>query len=261
MQNLLKTSLVTRAICCLAPLTGLALMLAGNSALAQWKIEVAPEYFYWKEQVSDREKIMDESGLRYGLELSYKQEKDAGWLYAARLKAYYGSVDQTWNGYSVKTTADYYGGFGELLYGYRWAPARDQYVDAMAGVGVEDWMRRSSGTNGYCENWLPIYIKAGLESRPEETGWTEAVGIKVPVYTVETVDFQQAGLPDVTLHPGTMVSGYAELGYIFNSNFSVVAFFDSYWFTKSSSAGTKTVQVYQPESKSYEAGVKLGWIF
>lgn len=240
---------------------------AAPSALGRWTIDVAPEYFYWQEFVNGV-KVDDESGLRYGLELSYKDLQDEGWLLAARFKIYYGSVDYnggTWAGAPVKTTTDYYGGLGELRYGYRWNVDEDQYLDLMGGFGLEDWHRSLNGAGGYNEKWLPINLKAGLELSPKEKGRIVTLGVKVPVYTTEVIDFGRVGGGTVTLHPGTLPSFYAEAGYKFTKNLSVTAYFDSYFFAKSSSETEEisgmNYQVYQPQTESFEVGVKAGWAF
>jgi len=122
---------------------------------------------------------------------------------------------------------------------------------------LDFWLRRLGSQYGYDEYWFPISVKAGVDLSPRETGWIGALGLKVPVYTYQTGDFGRLGGGTVTLHPGTMVSGYAEAGYKFTRNLSFSAFFDSYWFKQS----PVNEGFLQPESKSYEVGAKLGWNF
>jgi hypothetical protein len=164
-------------------LTGTALILSANSVLAQWKwnLGFAPEYFYWQENDGGA-KLLDESGLRYGLDLSGKQIQIESWLWAADFKIYYGSVDyngQTMGGTPLKSTTGYIGGSGEMRFGYRWSLARHQRVELMGGFGFEDWTRSLNGPGGYTENWLPIYFKAGLELTPDPTGWIGTVGVNL----------------------------------------------------------------------------------
>ena len=264
-------------------MAGMVLMLSASSALAQlkpeaapsdlaqlkpkaapsaptpWKFEIAPEYFYWQEQV-DGVKVLDESGLRYGLELSYKEPRNKGWVSAGRFKLYYGAVDydgQTMGGTPVKTTTDYYGGLLEGRLGYRWGLGEQQYLDLMGGIGFDFWVRSLQGEGGYNEYWFPFYLKAGLEISPRERGFIGTLGIKAPIYTTQVADLTGVGGDIVTLHPGVMPSGYSEAGYKFTKSLSLVAYFDSYWFAKS----PNSLGFYQPESKSYQVGVKLGWSF
>ncbi len=237
----------------------LAFALTGVHSSAQLRLELAPEYFYWQEDVNGS-KLLDESGARIGLELSYKPLRETGWLWAGRAKAYYGSVD--YSGYlelangeiePLKSTTEYYGGLLEGRYGYRWALGQEHFLDLMAGPGVELWLRRLGGPGGYDELWLPLYLKAGADLSPRERGWIASLGLKLPFYTTQWVYIT----PSPTLHPQPMVSGYAEAGYRFGPHFSLTAFFDSYWFNKS------PVQsgYYQPESKTFQAGAKIGWTF
>jgi hypothetical protein len=158
----------------------------------------------------------------------------------------------------------------EGRFGYRFALGTNHFLDAMGGLGFEGWLRRSRSEFGYDEYWFPLYLKAGVEVAPsKDTGWIGALGIKVPVYTTEEVDFGRLGGPTITLHPGVNPSGYAEAGYQFTPQLSLVAFFDSYWFAKSPVESrtfvtdTEVVRVgfLQPESKSYHVGLKLGWTF
>ncbi len=230
-----------------------------SSALAQLKLEAAPEYFYWEEDL-DGSKLLDESGFRIGLELSYKPPREQGWLWAGRAKVYGGSVDyngvlQLEGGETVplKSTTDYYGGLLEGRFGYRWPLWTEYYLDGLAGLGVEGWLRRLQGPGGYDEFWLPLYFKAGFDLAPRETGWVGAIGLKVPFYTSQFTNLEGSD----TLHPQPMVSAYAEAGYQFTRHFSATAFFDSYWFHESPVAA----HFFQPESKSYQVGAKLGWTF
>lgn len=247
-------------------LTGVALLLSANSLLAQWKwnLGFAPEYYYWQENANG-EKLLDESGMRYGVDLSGKQIQNNSWLWAAEFKMYYGSVDyngQTMGGTPVKTTTDYLGGFGEMRFGYRWHFISHQYVEFMGGFGLEDWERTLNGSGGYDENWMPIYFKAGLDLTPVPRGLIAALGVKVPIYTDQTVDLSRVGGPKFNLYPGVEPSVYGKLGYQFTRHLSAEAFFNSYWFAQSPIRDIGGgLAAYQPESKTYQVGVKVGWTF
>ncbi len=244
----------------------MTLVLSANSVLAQWKwnLGFAPEYYYWQENANGM-KLLDETGWRYGLDLSTKQIQNESWLWAAEFKMYYGRVDyngQTMGGTPVKSTTDYLGGFGEMRFGYRWNWPRHQHVEIMGGFGLEDWQRSLNGSGGYDENWMPIYFKAGLELTPAPKGWIGTLGVKVPVYTDQTVDLSRVGGPKFDLYPGTMPSVYAEAGYQFSNHLMAEAFFDSYWFSQSPTRDIGGgLAAYQPESKTYRVGVKVGWTF
>ena len=227
------------------------------------RVDLSPEYFYWREDYSGM-KLLDESGFRIGLEASYHPLVEKGWIWASRLKIYFGAVD--YNGgvqlaseaiMPLKSTTDYYGVLGEAGYGYRFGIGQDYYLDLLGRLTLDFWLRHLGSQFGYDEYWFPISVKAGVDLSPKNTGWLGAIGLKVPVYTYQTADFGRLGGGTVTLHPGTMVTPYAEAGYKFTRNFSVEAFFDSYWFKQS----PVNDGFLQPESKSYELGAKLGWTF
>ena len=134
---------------------------------------------------------------------------------------------------------------------------QDYCLDVLGRLALDFWLRRLGAQGGYDEYWFPISVKAGLDLSPKNVGWVAALGLKVPVYTYQTVDFRWLGGGTVTLHPRPMVTTYAEAGYKFTRNFSLTAFFDSYWFKQS----PEHEGFLQPESKSYEVGAKLGWTF
>jgi hypothetical protein len=168
---------------------------------------------------------------------------------------------QTQGGTPVKTTTDYFGVLGEFRYGYRWSLNERQSLDLMGGLGMENWARHLNGSGGYTENWFPIYLKAGLEISPHETGWLGTLGVKMPVYTEQTVDLTSFGIGNVTLHPAPRPSGYAEAGYKFTPRMSITAYFDSYWFGQSPTVNADGFQFFQPESFTYQVGLKFGWAF
>jgi hypothetical protein len=232
-----------------------------------WTLGFAPEYYYWQENANGA-KLLDESGIRYALTLSYKIAPVEGWLWAAQFKVYYGSVNydgQTQGGTPLKTTTVYYGGLGKIQSGYRWNIDEHYNLDVVGGFGFEDWLRSLNGPGGYNENWRPISFSADVELIPKANGMIATLGVKVPFYTTQVVELGRVGGGDVTLHPGTLPSPYAEAGYQFNKHLSLVAYFDSYLFAKSPTEttiiGGSYYEVYQPQSETYQVGAKLGWTF
>jgi len=227
------------------------------------KVDLSPEYFYWEEDYNGN-KLLDESGFRIGLEAAYNPLAEKGWIWASRVKVYFGAVGYNGSLQNLvtgavtpfKSTTDYYGILGEAGYGYRFGLGQDYFLDVLGRVTLDFWVRRlGGGQYGYDEYWFPISIKAGLDLSPKDVG---ALGLKVPVYTYQTADHNLFGVTfTTTLHPEPMVSPYAEAGYKFTKNFSLTGFFDSYWFKQSA----VNKGFLQPESKSYEVGAKIGWTF
>lgn len=231
----------------------------GGIASAQTKLEVAPEIFNWTEERNGMI-LVEEKGLRLGLELSSKQQKDTGWIAAGRAKIYFGEVDyvgQLQNGTPLETQTTYFGGLLEGRYGHRSDWGKQHYLDVMGGFGVELWQRSLGSQYGYDEYWMPFYYKLGVEICPKDKGFIGALGVKSPLYTRETVDLTALGGSTVDLNPGSKLSIYAEAGYQFTKSFSVAAFLDTYWFEQSPVSGG----VYQPESKSLQVGIKFSWAF
>jgi hypothetical protein len=76
--------------------------------------------------------------------------------------------------------------------------------------------------------------------------------VKVPVYNQVSADVPDVGW--TTTHPTTKPSGDAEVGYRINKRLSLTGFFESYWFGQSSKVGF--AQIFQPETKTFTAGLK-----
>ncbi len=237
--------------------------MARTNSPTIWKLEAGPEYYYWQETFGGK-KLLDETGPRYALELSGKVATPDDYLAAVRFKLYYGHVDyngQTQLGAPVKSTTDYYGGLVDFGVGRRWTSAKGRTLDLMGRFGVENWERDLNGPGGYAEHWIPLYVKLGVETEPEKNGWTGALGVKAAVYTFQEVDLNKFGLGKISLNPGTRPSGYGELGYQINQHLSVTGYFDSYWFAQSPNDNNGIIVAFQPESWTYQAGVKVGWTF
>ena len=243
-------------------------MLFGGSAIAQSRLDIAPEYFNWQEE-SNGEQLLEESGFRIGLDWSYKQDKGQRWFWGSEVKAYYGLVDydgHLQDGTPAKSETEYFGARLEGKFGYHYVDLGEKHsLDIIGGLGLDFWLRRldAGGNHGYDEYWLPFYLKAGVEVCPNtEKGWIAALGFKLPLYTIEMADLD---IITVTLHPKSYISAYAEAGYKFSRHLSVVAFFDSYRFARSDVAtifyGDQALTFWQPESEGYSVGAKLGWTF
>jgi hypothetical protein len=228
------------------------------------KIEAGAEYYYWQESEYGN-KLLDVTGPRYVLEFSDKRVWPDNWLVTAHAKVYYGQVDyhgQTQGGRPVNTFVDYYGGEFDFGGGKRWVSTKhDQNIDLVGRFGLEYWQRTLDGPGGYTEDWLPLFVKFGVETGPiDNKGWTSALGVKMSVWTFEHVDLSQYGLGSVDLNPKQRPAGYAEAGYQFN-HFSLTAYFDSYWFGRSDKEENGIIIAWQPNSWTYSAGLKAGWTF
>jgi hypothetical protein len=264
----------SRARSFLGAMAGVVFLFSSASALAQFRVDLAPEYYYWHEKnPATGGKFLDESGLRMGLEASYKPAVEAGWLWAARAKLYVGSVDyngglQSSAGFiAKKDTTKYLGGLVEAGYGYRSRIGDQHFLDIMGRVGVDYWSRDLPSSDdleflSYNETFLPVYLKLGVDLRPRtESGWIAAFGLKRPVYIRERIiaDIDEIGA--TTVRPTPKLSGYAETGYQFTRQLSVIAFVDSYRFGASDLVDVGFTSIQQPETYTYSAGIKVSWAF
>jgi len=237
------------------------LAACGVNLSAQTSLELVPEYFVWREYV-DGEQVLEETGGRIGVEFAGKSNPERGGVVAFRTKLYYGQVDydgQLQDGTSYQTETVYAGWLLEGGGGCRIPLNEHQALDLMGRLGMELWLRRldPDGSAGYDEYWLPFYLKVGAEvAAIADKGWMAGLGLKVPLYTAETVDLDRQGGGTITLNPKPRLSPYFEGGYKYKA-FSVLGYFDSYWFNESDPDGG----IYQPESLSLQVGVRLAWNF
>ncbi len=240
----------------------LTLWLGGGKAQAQFTLQAAPEYFIWQEEVNGQ-KLVEETGFRFGLELVYRDPKPAGWTWAGRVKGYFGSVDYdgalqnhvTGALTPLDTTTDYYGLLLEGQFGHRWRLGEHHHFSVLGGLGTDLWLRRLGSQFGYDEFWFVFYGKLGVEVNPVAVGWIAAAGLKYPFYVGNT--FAVSGLGTFTLAPKGEISAYAEGGYRFSTHFSAAVFFDSYFLGQSE----PVLGAFQPASNQYEIGLKIGWTF
>jgi len=233
-----------------------------NSASAQFSVDFAPEYYVWQEYMNGS-KALEETGARYALSAQYVQPRDQGFLFGVMGKVYAGSVDYENFTAPITGSVDYYGGIveGQLL--YRWSLGERYQGDLGLRLGADLWIRDlgSISAVGFEEDWLVSYSKLGYQVSPKDTGWIGALGIKLPIYTLERAKLSQIGMSDVDIEPGRMVSPYAEVGYKFTRSFSAIAFMDSYWFSESPHVSNTYGIFWQPESIMFSAGLKVRWTF
>ncbi|HUI08583.1 MAG TPA: hypothetical protein VL486_16405 [Verrucomicrobiae bacterium] len=229
-----------------------------TSVWAQSGPYVAPEYFHWRE--SYRNIDVTETGWR--VVLGYRergQRERSGIVFPGDFRVYGGTADydgflQTSHGLIPhKTQTDYAGLAAEVGVGYQWRLGTDYTLTPYGSVIGDFWWRGLQGQGGYDELWWTVPLRVGLElGAPGNHGWLAGVSLKAPVYTQVSSD-DIPGIGSSTSHPKTKLSGDAELGYRLNKRLSLLGFFESYWFGRSS---VNSSGVFQPESKMYTAGLK-----
>jgi hypothetical protein len=235
------------------PLAALADPLAG------WQMGVGVEAFAWEETVAGVTPSPREQGARMTLNLSWKQEREAGAPYFAYVgKVYGGTVDyrtQTMSGIPSPTSTDYVGMVNEVR---GIIPAG--IVSGVIGGGYDSWSRSIANTvtsgglyvQGYTEKFDIFFLRLGLAATLRDKVEISA-GIKNTLRNSEELPYSLG-----TIHPGTSVSPYLDIGYHHSSNFGVAAYFDSWRFGESTVSGTG---FYQPASRMSVLGVRAGWTF
>jgi len=248
---------------------------------AEMTVLAGTESFHWAEFAPSGKELLSETGYRPFAGFAYLQDGGAGMLFGYHAKVYSGDVrydGQTQSGTPVSTTTSYTGMVNEvdLHYRLRNGPADRYYWDLVGGIGLDFWRRdiKSAYSSvlgataaGYVEEYLIGYLRAGVNFNRVEYGFQGEAGVKYPISTWEKANLQ-AGMgadSDPVLEPGKSISYYASLGYRFDSRWNVIFGYDSYRFSRSSSADmTIKGQKYsaaQPESREDLYSFSVGYSF
>lgn len=247
MGRLLSVALSAGSIC------------AAGSACADWSAGAGFESFRWKESTSPSVK---ESGLRWAADLTWQQSKQPGFSLGYNLKVYTGDVDYTgatlFGGVPVSDDTRYRGMINEVQTFWR----MPQGVDFVIAAGWDRWKRKLKST-GQQEDYDVLYMKLGANlNAAAREGVIGSVGVKYPAWTRENAHFDVLGASNnPRLRPGRQISLYGTLGYRFNPQWDVIAYYDSYRLKESNTVAvvlpTATAGFFQPESKMDVFGLKL----
>lgn len=254
-----------------------------DNAVAEVRVTAGLERFSWGEYNGG--KLLDESGPRYAVGLNWLMDGRSGWLPGYNGKLYYNDVtysgracDTVGNCSPFSTNTGYQGMLNEALLHYRLDPGIKpdetdrHYLDIVAGLGLDYWIRDikgKGGVTGYKETYTIGFLRAGLEMLPVKNGVWVGAGLKYPFYANEVAGFKSAGLADsdLTLTPQPDISYYGSIGWRFNNPFSVSFDFDSYRFKRSDLVSytvggvTASSQMVQPESRMEVYTFKVGYSF
>lgn len=240
-------------------------MLVPSLAHAELTLSVAAEYFEWKESITPEVK---ETGPLYALGIAYTQERDAGPLFAYRGKLWGGRVDYEgstlFSGAPVSDSTDYLGASNELQLRWRNPGKVGSNVDGVFGAGLDTWRRSLSTVQK--EDYAIGYLRLGVESASSYGGdWSVSLGLKYPFWTYENAHLDEIGFDsNPILHPGKDISPYGSIGYRFTEKLQVVAYYESFRFTKSDDVRANEVAlghgqttIFQPASSMAIYGLKL----
>jgi hypothetical protein len=239
-------------------------------AWAGWSVSGDVESFRWRESTTPS---ITESGPRYGIGGSWIQEKDAGWLLGWRGKLYWGSVDYNgsllFSGAPATSTTEYAGASNELQAIYRPYAGNLDKLDFVGSLGLDAWERKLSVQQK--EEYTVAFARLGIEYNGRASqGWFGGGGIKKPIYAREDAHLRDIGFDqNPILRPGKDPSLYGQVGYRFNTQWSLLGYYDSYRFGRSSAVtvtasrsfpGT-TFSVFQPQSRIDLLGLRLQFTF
>ncbi len=251
-----------------------------GKAFAEVRVTAGVERFSWGEY-SGGGKLLDESGPRYALGLTWLMEGQSGLLFGYNGRLYYNDITyngQTSGGTFFSTKTNYQGMLNEGVLHYRVDAdikpdeTDRHYLDLVGGLGLDYWIRDIKGdtvVTGYKETYMIGFLRAGLAMLPVKSGLEVAAGLKYPLYLSEKAGFKNAGLADadLVLTPKPDVSYYGSIGWRFNNALSVTFDFDSYRF-KESDPVSYTVggvaasnPMVQPESRMEVYTLKVGYSF
>jgi hypothetical protein len=244
-----------------------ALLLMSAGAQASWFVSGDVEAFKWAE---DGSPSVTEKGPRYGLSWGYRQERDAGWQFAYRGEFRRGTVNYSgaflFSGQPTNARTRYTGLLNELQGIYRFPHSNG--FELLGGLGVDYWERNILPNQR--EDYALVFTRFGfnIDPRTRRTLFGGA-GVKLPVYVSENAHLDELGFDqNERLNPKGQVSAYANIGYRFTREWSLMGYYDSYRFgessgvraTSSSFPGTQFV-LFQPASRVDSVGLKLQYEF
>jgi hypothetical protein len=240
-------------------LAACTLMMAGG-ARADWSMGAGFEALQWKESTSP---TVEETGLRWVLDLTWSQSKAPGVSVGYNVKLYAGNVDYEgaglFTGTPLSGETHYRGITNEVQAWYRMPNA----VDFMLAMGWDQWRRKFSAT-GQQEDWTVLYAKLGVSMNAQvRQGFIGSAGVKYPVYTRENANFSALGASsNPRLRPGKDVSFYATAGWRVTPAWDVYAYYDGYRFKESDPVSVAGLGTFiQPESKQDLWGMKVQYNF
>ncbi len=240
--------------------------------------------YVWKEIDDDGSRLLKESGVLFGVGVTYWNEMENHLTVRPTGELFGGSVH--YNGLACEpdasscepavTSVNYFGFKVEGDLGGRIASRQGAYLEPFGGLGFRYWLRMiqdgttQSGltTAGYTEEWLTLYTRLGLRAGiPVSEGKNELFiegGYKYPLFNQNTAYVSSIGFSnDTTVNPGKKGSFFGEAGMRINS-VKLSVFYDSMRFTKSNfdfaSNAFGTFRFNQPESTADFYGFKIGVI-
>jgi hypothetical protein len=240
--------------------------LVPTLALAAWTLSGDVEHFHWHE--STRPSVT-EDGLRYGIGGRWLAARQSGWLLGWRGKLYWGPVDYEgatlFGNTPVRGTTRYSGAMNEFLAIFRPKSERLEQLDFVGSLGLDAWERRLSRQQS--EDYAIVFARLGAAYNARAPrGWFGGGGVKKPLVAREDAHLRDIGFDqNPILKPGKDPSLYAQVGYRFSPDWSLLGYYDSYRFGRSRAravtSGGASFLIFQPESRMDLLGVRLAYRF
>jgi hypothetical protein len=246
-------------------------LLAALAGARGAEVYVHYEQFKWTEDDVDGRRLVTEDGPLYGVGVRATHPLGPSVELAGRLEGFMGEVDydgETQAGDQARSTTEYYGLEAELDGRLPFAAADRLRLAPFLGLGARPWLRRLDSSprdsNGYDEEWLSIYGRAGL--RAEWTATANArffaqAAARRPFSTTTRVSLSfDDGDQDLSLEPKSEWSADAEVGAeIGDARISL--FCEQIAFGRSDSESVPPFEIFQPESEGRLVGLRVGLEF
>jgi hypothetical protein len=245
-----------------------SLILWAAGANAGWSVSLDAEHFRWQEATSP---TVTETGPRVGFSWEYEQLRPAGLQFAYRGQFRHGTVDYSgsflFTGGAASARTEYTGLVNEAQGIYRF-PGSPFGLELVGGLGWDYWQRNILPDQK--EDYSVLFLRLGVNFDPRSAqGWFGGGGLKFPFFVSENAHLNELGFnQNPTLEPTGETSLYAQVGYRFSRQWSLIGYYDSYRFGESKSVpatspsfpGT-TFLIFQPASTIDTLGVRLRFSF
>ena len=244
--------------------TAILLLSLNLPAYAREGFDFGTENYRWSEYGSNGSRYLTESGLREFIGYRRVDQYAAG-ATTLQGRVYFGDVfydGQLQDGTPYTATTGY---TGFSLEQSRVFEGDSAVPHGELGFGLDYWQRvlDKGGSAGYTEDYLALYVRAGLAAGNTHFGWYGNAGLKYPLTVNETV--QAYPLDTLQLYPTPALSLYAELGQGYG-DWRWALYYDSYRFEQSpvvlATIGGVPYDYYvQPKSVMDRIGVRFSMTY
>lgn len=249
----------------------LALGAVASGAQAGWSVSADVEHFRWEESTDP---MVIEEGPRFGLSWDYLGQRESGWQFAYRGQFRRGTVNYDgsflFSGQPATARVRYTGLVNEVQGIYR-VPGSRVGLELVGGLGHDYWERNILPDQQ--EDYSLVFVRLGVNlDRRAAPGWFGGGGFKRPRYVSEDARFDEMGYDqNPRLEPKGRWSLYAQAGYRFSPDWSLVGYYDSYRLNKSERTPfirnpsipecTLGCSFEQPQSRMDMYGLRLRYSF